>query len=158
LEDLLMALTGKKRVFADAVLAGLSNKDAAIAAGYSAKTAAAAGSRLVKDVDIAAYLAEQKKFVNARDTDKSVSAGSAPVEQSDRPAFDLEALVHFSDPKAFLKAVMNEPKADMRQRVDAAKALMPFEHPKLGEGGKKEQKQAAAEGVSGGRFGLRSVK
>ena len=31
-----MALTGKKRAFADAVLAGLSNKEAAIAAGYSA--------------------------------------------------------------------------------------------------------------------------
>ncbi len=30
-----MELTGKHRLFADAVLAGMSNKDAAIAAGYS---------------------------------------------------------------------------------------------------------------------------
>lgn len=44
-----MALTGKKRAFADAVLAGRSNKDAAIVAGYSPATASAAGSRLVKD-------------------------------------------------------------------------------------------------------------
>ena len=52
-----MAFNSKKRLFADAVLAGKSNKDAAIAAGYSAATASAAGSRLVKDKDVVAYLA-----------------------------------------------------------------------------------------------------
>ena len=48
-----MTLTAKKRAFADAVLAGRSNKDAAIVAGYSPATASAAGSRLVKDPVVA---------------------------------------------------------------------------------------------------------
>ena len=56
-----MALTGKKRLFADAVLAGKSNKDAAIAAGYSAATASAAGSRLVKDEQVAEYLLKRRE-------------------------------------------------------------------------------------------------
>ncbi|WP_269764983.1 terminase small subunit [Burkholderia ubonensis] len=43
-----MALTARKRKFADALMAGRSNKAAAIAAGYSAATASQAGSRLVR--------------------------------------------------------------------------------------------------------------
>jgi phage terminase small subunit len=155
-----MALTGKKRAFADAVLAGLSNKDAAIAAGYSPATAAQAGSRLVKDPDIAQYLAEQKKAGRKKAVDKSAAATPAVPP---RPPFDLAALVNFSDPKAFLKAVMNEPKVDLKQRVEAAKALMPFEHQKKGEGGKKDAqadaaKQAANKFATPRAPGLKRVK
>lgn len=38
-----------------------------------------------------------------------------------------------SDPKAFLMSIMDDESADPRVRVDAAKCLMPFCHPKLGE-------------------------
>jgi phage terminase small subunit len=144
-----MALTGKKRAFADAKLAGLSNKDAAIAAGYSAATASAAGSRLVKDQEVVNYLAERTKEVRKR---AEAKAPATPVGKPDRPPFDLASLLHHSDPKAFLKAVMNEPMVDIKQRVDAAKSLLPFEHKKLGEGGKKEQQDEAARKVAG-RFG-----
>ena len=61
LEGLLMVLTGKKKVFADAVLAGKPNKQAAIDAGYSAATASAAGSRLVKDKEVASYLVKYRE-------------------------------------------------------------------------------------------------
>ncbi len=47
-----MALTSKKRAFIVAVREGASNKDAAIAAGCSPKTASSAGSRLAKDPDV----------------------------------------------------------------------------------------------------------
>lgn len=140
-----MALTGKKRAFADAVLAGLSNKDAAIAAGYSAATASAAGSRLVKDAAVVQYLAERKKEVRKRAAGKPAAP---PPKLPERDAFDLDALLHYSDPKAFLRAVMNEPKCDIKFRVDAAKSLMPFEHQKKGEGGKKEQQAADAAKVA----------
>jgi phage terminase small subunit len=53
------------------------------------------------------------------------------------------------DPLQFLIDVMNDVSADAKLRVDAAKALMPFKHQKLGEGGKKEQKQKDAEKVAG---------
>lgn len=139
-----MALTGRKRAFADAKLAGLSNKDAAIAAGYSPATASSAGSRLVKDPDVAKYTADQKKQVRQRAVDKFKTPPAPPAGAPQRPAFDLEALTHFSDPKAFLRACMNEPQVEMKLRVDAAKALMPFEHQKKGEGGKKQAKDEAA--------------
>lgn len=149
-----MALTGKKRAFADAKLAGLSNKDAAIAAGYSPVTASPAGSRLVKDAAVVQYLAERTQEVRNRAEGRAPQpAAPAPDGKPDRPPFDLASLLHHSDPKAFLKAVMNEPMVDIKQRVDAAKSLMPFEHKKLGEGGKKDLRGDAAKVAATGRFG-----
>lgn len=149
-----MALTGKKRAFADAVLTGRSNKEAAIEAGYSAATASAAGSRLVKDAEVAAYLAARREApVTA-----PVAATKPPTTPLDDENVDPLNGAHYVDPKDFLVAAMNAPELDMRQRIDSAKALMPFTHQKLGEGGKKEQKQAAAETAATGKFGLRAVK
>ncbi|UBB16145.1 terminase small subunit [Comamonas odontotermitis] len=142
-----MALTGKKRLFANAVLAGKSNKDAAIAAGYSSATASAAGSRLVKDAEVAEYIKKHKK---AKD------AGEAPPD--DRPSFDLNQAMAHKDPRVFLMAAMNDVALDPRLRIDAAKALMPFEFAKKGEGGKKDARQEAAEKAATGKFGLRAVK
>jgi phage terminase small subunit len=45
--------------------------------------------------------------------------------------------------------VMNDPAAEPRARIDAAKALLPYTYPKLGEGGKKEQTADAAKKVAG---------
>lgn len=139
-----MALTAKKRKFADAVLAGKSNKDAAIAAGYSPATASAAGSRLVKDKDVALYIAANRvqKGSNAGDQ----SQQPAPAQKPD--GFDLEAMTNFTDPKAFLIAAMNDSRTEPKLRIDAAKALMPFVHKRLGEGGKKEQRDEAAKKVA----------
>lgn len=143
-----MALTGKKRLFADAVIAGKSNRDAAIAAGYSPKTASAAGSRLVKDPEVMAYLAEHPK--GARKGSKAASAPTPPAKPV--PTFDLKAALEHRDPKAFLQAAMNDLALEPRLRIEAAKTLMPFMHPKLGEGGKKDQKRDAAKAASTGKF------
>lgn len=143
-----MALTGKKRAFADAVLAGLSNKDAAISAGFSEKTASAAGSRIVKDLDVKAYLDQR------RQTPASAGASALPAPGKANEAFDIPPT---ADPVEFLTKVMNEPAADLRLRIDAAKAMLPFKHKKLGEGGKKDEKEAAAKAAGTGRFGLRVV-
>jgi phage terminase small subunit len=43
---------------------------------------------------------------------------------------------------------MNDLEADVKLRADAAKALMPFMHTKLGEGGKKEQQAEAAKKIA----------
>ncbi|MYM25770.1 terminase small subunit [Duganella sp. FT135W] len=135
-----MELTGKHRLFADAVLAGMSNKDAAIAAGYSAKTAGPAGSRLAKRPDIVDFIAKYKK-------PGAVPPPPAPAKPV--PTFDVNTAIMFSDPKQFLLAAMNDPAASGPLRVDAAKALMPFMHQKVGDVGKKEQKQDAAKKVAG---------
>ncbi|AJY00690.1 MULTISPECIES: terminase small subunit [pseudomallei group] len=139
-----MALTAKKRKFADAVLAGKSNKDAAIAAGYSPATASAAGSRLVKDKDVALYLAANRVQAESKSTERTQQA-SSPQKPS---GFDLNAMTNFTDPKAFLIAAMNDARTEPKLRIDAAKALMPFVHKKLGEGGKKEQSAEAAKKVA----------
>lgn len=60
----------------------------------------------------------------------------------------LSLAATYDDPAKFLRAVMNDSGADLKLRADAAKALMPFVHKKLGEGGKKEQAQEAAQKVA----------
>jgi phage terminase small subunit len=134
-----MALTGKKRAFADAVLAGFSNKEAAIRAGFSEKTASAAGSRNVKDPDVKAYL-DQRRGTG--------TTGGANVPMPPPQADDVVDIPSTTDPMEFLTNLMNEPAADIRIRADVAKALMPFKHQKLGEGGKKDQKNEDAKKVA----------
>lgn len=56
-----MAMNEQKERFAKAKLRGLSNKEAAVAAGYSEKTASASGSRLAKDSDVLAEIERLKK-------------------------------------------------------------------------------------------------
>jgi phage terminase small subunit len=53
------------------------------------------------------------------------------------------------DPKEFLSSLMNDARADVKLRFEAAKALMPFVHAKIGEVGKKDQKQNDAQKVAG---------
>lgn len=161
-----MALTPKKRAFADALRGGASNKEAAIAAGYSASSASAAGSRLAKDPHVLAELANGtvNKNVKAQPKAKAPKSVEPEVDAEDSgPTFDLARALTFTDPKAFLIAAMNDPEAEAKLRVDAAKALMPFMHQRKGESGKKEDRQNAAEEAAAGMYGtskppLRSVK
>lgn len=78
-------------------------------------------------------------------------AGRKPKEPT---VLQLSAM--YDDPEKFLRAVMNDSGTDAKLRVDAAKALMPFVHPKKGESsGKKEQGAAAAKAAASGKFGVR---
>lgn len=143
-----MALTAKKRLFADAVLAGKSNKDAAIAAGYSAATASAAGSRLVKDKDVVAYLGDRRKKGTTKAKPVQATAADAMTAAAVAAGFDLSTILTFSDPKSFLLAAMNDQNTEPKLRIDAAKTLMPFVHAKVGEAGKKDQRNEAAKKVA----------
>lgn len=139
-----MALNSKKRAFADAVLTGKSNRDAAIAAGYSAATASAAGSRLVKDKDVVTYLAGRRRKAPTKAKPAQPEADAAITKAAVAAGFDLESILTFSDPKAFLLAAMNDQNTEPKLRIDAAKTLMPFVHAKVGEAGKKDAKADAA--------------
>nr|WP_288355645.1 terminase small subunit [uncultured Pseudomonas sp.] len=143
-----MALTEKKRRFADALLSGASNKKAAIDAGYSEKTAPQAGSKLAKDPDIVAYVARRKQFDEARAEVKS----ETEKVNSDRAA---ETEASGKDPIAFLERMMANELEDPKLRIDAAKALLPYKHAKKGELGKKEQAKEKAGQAAGGKFGPR---
>lgn len=149
-----MALTPKQRAFVDAVRGGASNKDAAIAAGYAAASASAAGSRLAKHPNVMAALGTvrvNKKVKGPAPAPTSDGAWDEPQEAG----FDLAKAMRHSDPKDFLLAVMNDFETEPKLRVDAAKALMPFVHPRKGESGKKEAAKDKAAGAAQGRFGVR---
>lgn len=151
-----MALTGKKRAFADALKAGKSNKEAAISAGYSVKTAAQAGSRMAKDRDVVAFLAGKPVLVadvltTQRDGTKHPDAppnwpfGTEPPKgegQSGAPEKKLTA-------REYLELLVNDKKADDKLRLDAAKRLIEFQEPKPVALGKKEAKDQAAGRVAG---------
>lgn len=139
-----MALTDKKRRFVQALQSGLSGAKAAIHAGYSEKGAAVAASRLMKDKDV------QEALGRVNQVNKLKEEAAAAGKEISLP--DLSKL--YSDPLEFLKAVANDPGQDMKLRVDAAKAWVPYVHGKIGEQGKKDaKKKAAGEAVAGGKFG-----
>lgn len=79
-------------------------------------------------------------------------AGRKPKE----PAIILLSAT-YDDPEKFLRAVMNDSGSDAKLRVDAAKALMPFTHHKLGEGGKKGTQADAAKRAGAGKFAQASA-
>ena len=60
----------------------------------------------------------------------------------------LPVVNNFADPLDFLKATWAGEIAPTAGQLRAAVAAMPFVHKKLGEGGKKDQTQKAAEKVS----------
>jgi len=172
-----MALTSKKRAFIVAVREGASNKDAAIAAGCSPKTASSAGSRLAKDPDVMRELHKLNAlFPISDDVKADVKTDVKPARpkaapRAPKPACEyVEKVLQspeladdgsfsdpgpsrvYTDPKDYLLDDMNDPKLDRKDRRDAAKALMPFLHARKGEGGKKEERQDAAKKAGAGKF------
>ena len=130
-----MALTGKKLMFAEAILAGKTKTEAAILAGYSKNTAAQSGSRMAKDDDVQDHIRVQ--------LDAEIHA------QADAPPPVLygaakDPTKRYTDPRDFLLDVMNDTLTDMKHRVNAAKTLMPFVHARKEEVGKKEGREQFA--------------
>jgi phage terminase small subunit len=148
-----MALTNKKRRFVEAKADGASNREAAEAAGYAAASASAAGSRLAKDPDVVAALEKLKAGQNV----KGSSAATEPADgQVDGDGEDLTGLPDTNDPLEWLLALMNEPKAKIFDRRNAAQSALPYFHGKKSGMGKKEQKiEDAAKVGASSRFGLR---
>ncbi|AVJ17208.1 terminase [Serratia sp. MYb239] len=137
-------LTGQKRKFALALMSGSTQTAAAIEAGYSEKSARSKGSQLAKDPGVIAFMEEQRgKSAHASPVSDSAAAKNRPTEN-----------VTYDDPLDFLKSVMNDPAKDIDTRKDAAKAMLPYIHPKKGEGGKKDARNAAAKvAATASKFG-----
>lgn len=133
-----MALTERKRKFVEALQSGMSGAKAAIHAGYSEKGASVQACNLMKDENVMAAL-ERKEAVN-------LAKQKAKAEGKTINLPDLSK--QYDDPKEFLLAVMNDATEEKKLRVEAARVVMPFIHGKIGEGGKKENKQKAAEAVA----------
>ncbi|GGX11212.1 terminase [Pigmentiphaga litoralis] len=171
-----MGLTDKKRRFVDALRSGVTGAKAAILAGYSDKGAAQAASRLMKDKAVAAALgkgpavnkSEPGKKEKANRFAPPPAAGFTAADGTRSPAapagwpFGVEPPAapppppeppadRFADPRDYLMFVMNDFGAEPKERLEAAKALLPFEHSRLAPKGKKDTQKDAA-GKASGRF------
>lgn len=89
----------------------------------------------------------QAAKVAARVAKSIAKAQATKVETPSAPETPVDSQ-QFTDPKDFLAWVMNNPTADGKVRVSAAVALMPYAHKKVGEQGKKEERQDAAKKVA----------
>lgn len=146
-----MALTDKKRRFVDALLSGATNREAAIAAGYSERTASQAGSKLAKDEDVLTEVGRRLKQKQASSVEVKPPRKVKGVELEAEESAEL-TLTKTDDPRDFLTELMNADQADMRMRLEAAKTLMPYTHGKVADQGKKEQKAEAAKEVGKGKY------
>lgn len=147
-----MALTNKKRIYAEARIEGLGQRDAAIKAGCPARTASQAASRYEKDADVQAAMG---RTVAVMPEKKKVERPDKFARSNKEPHVDPATYIpaQAEDPIAFFKAVMNDLAADPKLRLDAAKSLAAFTVAKPGESGKKEERKNAAKVAAGGKFG-----
>ena len=153
-----MALSEKMKKFALAVVDGLSNKEAAISAGYAEKTASQAGSKLRKDPEIIVYIEKLKADKEGRSlTSEKPEVKSTSTYENDNPLDDGDYAK--DDPLQFLIDVMNK-SDDMFLRFNAAKAALPYVHGKVAEKGKKESQvdDAKAAATGGGKYATRSAR
>lgn len=132
-------VTDKMHRFAENVAAGVPEKDALIAAGYSSASAASQASRLMARTDIRELIAKLRN-------------GEPEAPQGEEIK---SALV---DPKSsldVLQQLYKNPKVPVGLRFEAAKAALPYEHSKKGEMGKKEKADEDAKTATEGGFAPR---
>lgn len=121
--------TEKQSQFIANKVAGMQNRDAAIAAGYSERSADTQAGKLMMRDDI---------------TDAIGLARGDAADDSD----DAGMRTDYPDSLSFLQDAYNNPKLSKSMRLSAAVAALPYEHAKLGEQGKKEKAKDRAREAS----------
>lgn len=133
--------------FGEAFLVSNDQRAAAIAAGYSEKTATTAAYKIMKKPHVLAYIAARRAGKTAEELKPQITTEATPRQVD--PAFR-----HVTGETSieFLTALMNSPDLPIRERAKIAMALLPYENRKGGAGGgmtdkplgKKERRQADA--------------
>ena len=139
-----MALTERKQKYAEARIRGLEPYEAAISAGCPEKSAKRQARRLEKDPDVLAAMGRQ---ISVNDSAKEERS---PADLPDIP--DAWIPDGSEDSKDFLIGIMSDPQASPKMRFEAARALLPYQHAKVGESGKKGSKNQAAKEAGKGKF------
>lgn len=78
--------------------------------------------------------------------------GAGRPKKSAQPVLSASPALRTGDPREFLLALMADESAELRLRIDAAKALMPFLYERKREAGKKGQAAEKAKATGAGRF------
>ena len=141
--------------FLQATLRGATPKEAAIAAGLSEKSARVAGARMRKKKAIIDALAVIGIATPGAPVAGPVVTHAEPEDEED----PIDDLPKTEDSLEFLEAVVANPRIPLGRRMEAAKTLLPFQHAKIGEKGKKATKAdgAAAAAAEGNKFGARAA-
>lgn len=142
--------------FLQATLRGATPEEAAIAAGLSQKTARVAGARLRKKPCIVEALA----VIGIATPGASAAVVSpAPPPPGEEPDPEIDDLPVTKDSVEFYEAILANPKIPLSKRMEAAKNLLPYQHAKIGEKGKKATKAdgAVAAAAEGNKFGARAA-
>ena len=177
-------LTEAQKLYAKARLKGLNQTQSAIAAGYSEATARQAASRLEKNPLVIAHMDRLVKFGDAPEAVKPKAKAAtrvekpkpAEAEQSDKPEKpeplpaptpeptiavspppSVGSLVPSLDPLEFMEQLVSDMSEDPKLRLEAAKALAPYRHAKLGEMGKKDAKNNDASNAAKGKYASAGV-
>jgi phage terminase small subunit len=137
------SLTPKQAAFVAAKVAGMTHEAAAIHAGYSPNGARQAGCEMMKRTHIKSAVALGKRHAAKGDTPPGEPG--APRREEVKMPRD-----HYADPMHFLQDVVNHKQLSMTMRTRAAEQLMPYLHARVGEKGKKEQKNDDAKKVASG--------
>lgn len=125
--------TEKQQKFIANKAAGVKNRDAAIAAGFAANAADVQAAKLMQRADIKDAISAARK--------QPVAAATTTAMQRDS----------YGTPMEYLMDVMNHAQMPTAMRLDAAKALMPYQHARIGEKGKKEQAKDRATDIANGK-------
>jgi phage terminase small subunit len=136
-------LTEKQQEFVNQRAHGVKPRAAAVAAGFSANSANVQASQLGARADIKAAITAAKKAMRAN----GVSVPKDEAETDNKYAMPRK---HYSDSKDFLLDAMNHKHLPINVRGDYAKALLPYQHARIGEEGKKEKAKTRARDVAGG--------
>jgi len=153
-------LNEAQRKFVEATVRGATPKEAAIAAGLSENTARNAGARMRKHPKVVAALeAIGFSTPGAPLAVKSLAPAASQSEEKDPEEIADIGLPQTEDSLEFLEAVVANPNIPLGRRLEAAKTLLPFQHAKIGEKGKKATKAegAANAAAEGNKFGARAA-
>lgn len=130
--------TAKQQKFIQLKRQGYSNEKAALGAGYAKASAKNQATMMLRRPEIRA----------ACKITKSARASKAEIEVAvlgnSADASSLMPKRKYTDPKEFLRDLMNNEGVPMLMRKDAAKDLMPYIHARVGEKGKKESEKDEA--------------
>jgi len=138
-----MALTENMKAFVHAKVQGKSNKEAAIAAGYSEKSAGSKGSQLMRDPEVIAYLdGLVKQGGEGVAVLESMPLGEAAIKAEEKEMEQVDNSLEF------LRSVYKNPRLERKVRIEAAKAALPYEFGKVGEMGIKQSRENEADNVS----------
>lgn len=149
--------TDKMEQFCRNKAAGVANKEAAVAAGYLPTNADTQAINLLKRADV-------KKRIKALSAENAAAPKrnrpQRPGKKADAPADDggfglLDEFLSrnampadtnggYTDAKDFLIDLMNKQGVPIAVRADAAKQLLPYQHARISDVGKKQTKKDRA--------------